>query len=82
MLSGSTAKDVTSSKNALELQGGADTPGTGSLQRIVAQGRVSSPAPAAKFHWEATNTYLPSRSYSERAAGAATACQVMRQRRE
>lgn len=82
MPSGSTAKDVTSSKNALELQGGADTPGTGSLQRIIAQGRVSSPAPAAKFRWEATNMYLPSRGYSERAVGAATACQVMRQQRE
>ena len=34
---------------------------TGSLQCIVAQECISSPAPAAKFHWEATNTYLPSR---------------------
>lgn len=51
-------------------QGGLAAP-TGSLQHILAQGHVSSPAPAAKFRWEATDTYLPSRDYSTVVEGAA-----------
>lgn len=55
---------------------------TGSLQHIVAQGHISSPAPAAKFHWEATNAYSPSRGYSPMAVGAAaTAFQVTREQK-
>lgn len=38
-----------------------------------ARGHISSTAPAAKFHWEATNTYLPSRRYSVMAVGVAAA---------
>lgn len=46
-----------------------------------ARGRISA-APAAKFHWEATNTYLPSTRYSAMAVGgAAAALQVTREQK-